>query len=159
MRFPPVLRRGAVGLVIALALSLGCSRFFGSDPRAAGPNSSRWEATLARPRAAVFNVALQVLADSGYILAQSNPVVGAISTADRKVLTGARTTQSPEMGTPSDYPVRLSLVLTPQGADSTRLSISGEYRPGSGNSGAVTVSSSGWRFVSSIGEAILARVR
>ena len=128
------------------------------DPRAVGPRHDRWEVVIARPRFSVYQAALQVLADSGYVMAQENTDVAAISTADRKArpVTGA----AAEPGTMprSDYPVRLSLVLIPYGGDSTRLSITGQYRL-ENRRGTVDARSAEWYFVSGIGEAILARLR
>ena len=153
--------RRACVMALAAALCVGCGVVSGvADSRAVGPRYDRWETVIARPRAAVFDAAVKVLTDSGYVLAQANSGVSAVSTADRKVSSGGRGAQQP--GTPlrSDYPIRLSLVLSEQGSDSTRLSIMGQYRPESSDQrGTVNARSDDWRVVRGIGEAILARLR
>ena len=137
-----------------------CATFAASDPRAVGPRYDRWEVVVAQPRWAVFNAARDVLADSGYVLAQANMEVGAISTADRKASPVAPGTRQAGTGTSSDYPVRLSLMMTPHGRDSTRLSITGQYRrANAGQSRAVDVRSDEWHLVRGIGEAILVKLR
>lgn len=129
---------------------------FGADPNVAGSRDDRWEVVIARPRWVVFDAARRVLADSGYVLGQANIDVGAISTADRKAGPVAPGTLQPASGPSRDYPVRLSLILTPIGADSTRLSITGQYR--SGSTGTVNVRSAEWHLVKGIGDAILLRL-
>jgi hypothetical protein len=115
---------------------------------------------IARPRSAVFEAGLRVLTDSGYVLAQSSSDLGVISTADRRPRSAQGEAAGAATPSRSDYPVRLSLVMTPHGADSTRLSITGQYRPNaSGRSGNVDARSEEWRFVRGIGEAILAQRR
>ena len=148
--------RCMASLVTIWVLGAGCASFGASDPRVAGPRNDRWEVVIAQPRVAVFDVARQVLADSGYVLAQSNLDLGVISTADRRTSTIDPLTRQP-VTVPGEYPVLLSLAMTPLGRDSTRLSISGQYRPG--NEGTVNARSSEWRLVQGIGEAILARLR
>ncbi len=129
------------------------------DPHAVGPRYDRWEAVIAQPRSAVFDAALRVLTDSGYVLAQVNRDVAAISTADRRVSAAERGAQQPGTSLDRNYPVRLSVVMSPQGQDSTRLSISGQYRLENINELVTVNARSGeWRFVRGIGEAILAYV-
>ena len=149
--------RSAGRFAIVWALCAGCAMFGASDPRVAGSRDDRWEVVIAKPRWVVFDAARRVLADSGYVLGQANLDVGAMSTADRKATAVAPGTLQPAAGPSRDYPVRLSLMMTPQGADSTRLSITGQYRRG--NSGTVNVRSAEWPLVKGIGEAILLRLR
>ena len=149
--------RSAGRFAIVCVLCATCMRFGASDPRATGPGQDRWEVIVARPRWAVFDAARTVLADSGFVLAQENLEVGAISTADRKTSPVAPGTHQPAAGPSSAYPVRLSLMMTPMGNDSTRLAITGQYRRG--NTGAVNARSAEWRLVQGIGEAILLKVR
>ena len=141
-----------------LCLSCATSQMAG-DPHAVGPRHDRWEAVIAQPRPAVFGVALRVLTDSGYVMAQENRDVAAISTADRRSSSAQPGGQQQPGTMPgSDYPIRLSLVLTPLGPDSTRLTITGQYRLE--NIGAtVNARSDEWRFVRGIGEAILAQLK
>jgi hypothetical protein len=152
-------RTSLVRWIVLAVLVVGCARFLASDPRAAGPNADRWETTIPRARVAVFNAAVDVLRDSGYVLAQENTGVSAISTADRRTRSNARPGLPLDSLGRSDYPVRLSLVLTPRGGDSTYLSITGQYRTGANAGRLVAATSSDWRLVRGIGEAILARVK
>ena len=150
-------RRGVRLAALVGMLSLGCG-FFASgvaDPRAVGSRHDRWESVIPRARSTVFDVAVRTLTDSGYVLAQTNSGVSAISTADRRVKQTPRLPGDPE-SLATDYRIRLSLVLTPIGADSTRLSITGQYRS---NNRSVDARSDDWYFVRGIGEAILERVR
>lgn len=152
--------RSAACFASVLALCAACATFVASDPRAIGPRYDRWEVVVAQPRWAVFNAARDVLADSGYVLAQANMDVGAISTADRRASPVAPGTQQTGTEPGSVYPVRLSLMMTPQGRDSTRLSITGQYRrANTTRTGTVDVRSEEWRLVRGIGEAILSRLR
>jgi hypothetical protein len=150
------------GIILIALACFGCAAVVSgvSDPRAAGPRNDRWEVVIRRPRSAVFDVALRVLADSGYVTAQTNLDVGVISTADRRASPAMSGAQQPGTMLSSDYPVRLTLVMTPFGIDSTRLSIAGQYRrENTKESGSVTARSDEWRYVRTIGEAILARLR
>jgi len=149
--------RSAARFAFVLVLCAACAMFGASDPNAAGSRDDRWEVVIARPRWVVFDAARRVLADSGYVLGQANLDVGAMSTADRKAGPVAPGTVQPATGPSRDYPVRLSLMMTPLGADSTRLSIAGQYRRGS--TGTVTARSADWPLVQGIGEAILLRLR
>ena len=147
--------RGVSIAVLAGVVSLGCAFARGvEDPRAAGSRHDRWETVIARPRPTVFDAAVSTLSDSGYILAQTNSGVSAISTADRRVRRPARLPGDQE-SLATDYRIRLSLVLEPVGPDSTRLSITGQYRS---NNKTVDARSEDWPFIRGIGEAILARL-
>ena len=148
-------RRAMVG-----ALCTACAISGVPDPRAVGPRYDRWEVVVAHPRWVVFDVARRVLADSGYILAQANIDAGAISTADRKATSVEPGAQRAGTTVASDYPVRLSLMMAPQGRDSTRLSITGQYRSGNSSETRMVDARRGeWRLVRGIGEAILARLQ
>ena len=146
--------------VLIGAISFGCTTVQGSgDPHAVAPRYDRWEAVIAQPRSTVFDAALRVLTDSGYVMAQVNRDVAAISTADRRVTSATPGAQPPGTSLDRNYPVRLSLVMSRQGQDSTRLSISGQYRLENVNELVTVNARSGeWRFVRGIGEAILAHV-
>ena len=148
-------RRISLLAFVALAFA-GCAFMSGvSDPRDTGSRNDRWEVVIAHPRASVYDVAVSTLTDSGYVLAQTNSGVSAISTADRRERRRVRLPGDPET-VGIAYPIRLSLVLEPVGADSTRLSITGQYRSNNTN---VTARSDDWHYVRGVGEAILARLR
>ena len=149
-------RRVSVVAVLGV-LAAGCAIASGvPDPRAVGPRYDRWETVVPHRRPIVFDAVVRTLTDSGYVLAQTNSGVSAISTADRKLPAAAHLPGDAGKPLADAYPVRLSVVLTPHGSDSTRLAITGQYRL---NNTPVTARSSEWHFVRGIGEAILLQLR
>lgn len=128
------------------------------DPHVAGPNGQQWQATFGKPAGAAFDVAMSVLTDSVYRIADARKDAGIIKTEGRKpseVQRGASQMRSMLL---SDEPIRLNVVIMPRGTDSSRVTITGEYL-----TGALIIPINGgdrrWPFVAGIGVAIEAAAK
>lgn len=144
-------------MLFCVSLLAACVRPV-TDPHAAGANQNIWRATVARAPGAAFDAAMRVLTDSSYKIADARKDAGMIKTEYRKeseVQRGMR--QARTMAVGSNYPVKLQLVVLPQGTDSSTITITGEYMlENIGRTLQIGAREGEWRFIRGIGEAILA---
>ncbi|HSD32359.1 MAG TPA: hypothetical protein VLB49_10645 [Gemmatimonadales bacterium] len=143
--------------VWAFGLSaLGCAfAGFDHDPHAVTPGYDRWEASVPTSPDSAYVVALAVVVQSGYLVATASGVDRVITTHLRHV----------ELGTglsAESHDVRFTVAVLPIGADSARLSVTGDSCWGDGLSSCrvVTARYDGgsvgpWQLVRRLGEATL----
>lgn len=145
-------------VIFAAVMATACVHPVISDPHAVAPTYDRWQATVSGAPSAVFDVAMRVLADSSYRIADARKDAGVITTDYRKpseVQRGAQQLKTLALST--NDPTRLSLVILPIGSDSTRLTISGDYEMQNiGATNKLTAAEGDhWKLARGIGEAIL----
>jgi hypothetical protein len=118
-----------VATVAAALVGLAaCAPATAADPNAIAPRYDRWETVVAAPKATVYATALRVLTDSSYTTTTASAEGGVIQTAPRKaseVQRGGQQLKTMALG--GDDPLKLNVVITPVGTDSSRLSVSGQY--------------------------------
>lgn len=143
-------------LALGIALLSACVPPPVVDPHAAGINQQQWVANVPGSVSTAFDVAMRVLTDSAYPIADARKDAGLIKTGLRKASDTQRGMAQVRSMMGGDYPVRLSLLLSPSGSDSTRLTITGDYVLENINkSAAITARDKTWTFVDGIGYAIM----
>jgi hypothetical protein len=129
-----------------------------TDPHATGLNMNQWRATVSGPPSKAFDVAMQVLTDSSYKIADARKDVGMISTDYRKESDVQRgMAQLQTMNVSLNYPIRLQLVILARGSDSSTVTITGEEMlENISRTLPIGARTGEWRFVRGIGDALLA---
>jgi hypothetical protein len=143
-------------VIAGAAICIACVPPAANDPHAAGPARNQWVATVPGAPSQAFDVAMRVLTDSSYRIADARKDAGLIRTENRKASDVQRgmTQLKTLMGV--DYPVRLSVLVLPAGSDSTRITLTGEYTlENIGKSAPITTTEKTWPLMSGIGNAII----
>lgn len=143
-------------LVILATAVVACVPKPVTDPHASGVNQQQWVAVVPRTPSNAFDATLRVLTDSAYPILDARKDAGMIRTGGRKASEVQRGMQQMRSMMGRDYPVRLSVLLLPAGADSTRITLTGEYTIEEINRSApITTRDGPWQMVAGIGYAIL----
>ena len=147
-------------LVIACIAAAACVPPPSTDPHAVGVNQQQWVATVPGAPSAAFDVAMRVLTDSAYPIADARKDAGLIKTRGRKASHVQRGMAQLKSMMGSDYPITLSVLISPAGTDSSRIAITGEYTlENISQSANITARDKQWPFVSGIGTAIVQTIR
>lgn len=144
--------------VCALGLiTLACPLVrFEYDPHAVAPSYDRWEAIVPASADSAYGVALAVVIESGYTVAAASRADGVLTTHVRFV--------DIRNGWPhAQDNVRFTIAVLPVGADSVRISVTGESCGEVLSACRVITTSDGgpkgsWQFVRRLGEATLSRL-
>lgn len=142
----------ALGLV-----TLACPLVrFEHDPHAVAPSYDRWEATVPAPPDSTYATALAVVIETGYTVAAANRADGVITTHVRIVEIGHGLSHVQDN-------VRFTIAVLPVGADSARISVTGESCGEIESACRVITAKYGgpkgsWQFVRWLGEQTLTRL-
>jgi hypothetical protein len=151
------MRHRILGTAVSFTVAACALPHFEHDPNAVAPRFDRWEAAVAALPDSAYAAALGVIVEEGY-------TIGLASRADRVVTTNLRLRYTGYGLSGTSHYIRFTLLVRPTGADSARITVTGEDCFGEELTActAVTAHDGGpigaWQFVRRLGEATLIRL-